>query len=76
VTNWVQTLGHPKGFLQFRWQRVSRPLTEADGPTAELVDFDAVPAALPFYERNKITDQDWRERIAARQHAIATRMLG
>ena len=76
VTNWVETLGHQKGFLQFRWQRVSRELTEADGPTVELVDFDAVPAALPFYERNKITDEDWRERIAQRQHAIATRMLG
>src|SRR6202035_2207397 len=76
VTNWVETLGHQRGFLQFRWQRVSRELTEADGPTVELVDFDAVPAALPFYERNKITDEDWRERIAQRQHAIASRMLG
>jgi hypothetical protein len=76
VTNWVETLGHRKGFLQFRWQRVSRGPTVADGPTVELVDFDAVPAALPFYERNKITDEDWRERIAQRQHAIAGRMLG
>ena len=76
VTNWVETLGHRKGFLQFRWQRVSRELTEADGPTAELVDFDAVPAALPFYEQNKITDEDWRARIAQRQNAIASRMLG
>jgi hypothetical protein len=76
VTNWVETLGHRKGFLQFRWQRVSRALTEADGPTAELIDFDGVSSALPFYERNKITDEDWRERIAHRQHAIATRMLG
>ena len=33
VTNWVETLGHAKGYLQFRWQRVSRELTEADGPT-------------------------------------------
>jgi hypothetical protein len=76
VTNWVETLGHRRGFLQFRWQRVSRELTEADGPTVELVDFDAVPATLPFYERNKITDEDWRTRIADRQSAIANRMLG
>ena len=41
VTNWVETLGHRRGFLQFRWQRVSRQLTEADGPSVELVDFDA-----------------------------------
>jgi hypothetical protein len=31
---------------------------------------------LPFYEDNKITDEDWRARIAERQNAIATRMLG
>ena len=76
VTNWVETLGHRKGFLQFRWQRVSRELTEADGPSVDVVDFDAVPASLPFHERNKITEEDWRERIAERQHAIASRMLG
>jgi hypothetical protein len=31
---------------------------------------------LPFYERNKITEEGWRARIAERQHAIASRMLG
>jgi hypothetical protein len=76
VANWVETLGHRRGYAQFRWQRVSRELTEADGPTAEVLDFDAVQAALPFYEQNKITDEDWRERIVQRQLAIATRMLG
>jgi hypothetical protein len=76
VTNWVETLGHRRGFLQFRWQRVSRELTEADGPSVELVDFDAVPGALPFYESNKISDADWRARIAQRQSHIANRMLG
>ncbi|MCW2690358.1 MAG: hypothetical protein JWR37_5248 [Mycobacterium sp.] len=76
VTNWAETLGHRKGFLQFRWQRVSRELTEADGPTVELVDFDAVPAALPYYESNKISDQDWRARIAERQIQIGNRMVG
>jgi hypothetical protein len=76
VTNWAETLGRRKGFLQFRWQRVSRELTEADGPTVELVDFDAVPAALPYYESNKISDQDWRARIAERQIQIGNRMVG
>lgn len=76
VTNWVETLGHRRGFLQFRWQRVSRELTEADGPTVELVDFDAIPAALPHYQHNKISEDDWRARIALRQRQIATRMLG
>jgi hypothetical protein len=76
VTNWVETLGHRRGFLQFRWQRVSRGLTEADGPTVELVDFDAVPSALPYFEHNKISDDQWRARIALRQQQIAARMLG
>ncbi|MGH3634606.1 hypothetical protein [Mycobacterium sp.] len=76
VTNWVETLGHRRGFLQFRWQRVSRALTDADGPGVELVDFNAVPAALPYHEHNKVSDDGWRARIAQRQNQIANRMLG
>ncbi len=76
VVNWVETLGHRKGFLQFRWQRVSRPLTEADGPTVELVDIDAVPAYLPYHESNTIASEDWRQRIALRQKQIGDRMVG
>ena len=76
VTNWCETLGHRKGYLQFRWQRVSRELTEADGPTVELVDIDKVAAALPYYESNKISEDDWRARIALRQKQIGERMVG
>jgi hypothetical protein len=76
VTNWVETLGHAKGFVQFRWQRVSRELTEADGPTVELVDLAKIEAALPYYEHNKIAHEDWQRRIALRQKQIANRMLG
>ncbi|EHB57814.1 hypothetical protein MycrhDRAFT_0249 [Mycolicibacterium rhodesiae JS60] len=76
VTNWVETLGHAKGYLQFRWQRVSRELTEADGPSLELVDLDAVAGKLPYYEHNKISDDDWRQRIALRQKLIGNRMVG
>ncbi|MFY9919857.1 MAG: hypothetical protein WAL26_15885, partial [Mycobacterium sp.] len=75
VTNWVETLGHRKGYLQFRWQRLSRELTEADGPTVELVDIDKVAAALPYHESNKISDEDWRARIALRQKQIGDRMV-
>jgi hypothetical protein len=76
VTNWCETLGHAKGYLQFRWQRLSRELTEADGPTVEIVDIDKVAQALPYYESNKISDEDWRARIALRQKQIADRMVG
>lgn len=76
VTNWVETLGHRKGYLQFRWQRVSRELTADDGPTLELVDLDEVAAKLPCYEQNKISEEGWRERIALRQKLIGNRMVG
>ena len=76
VTNWCETLGHDRGYLQFRWQRVSRELTEADGPTLEVVDIDKVAAALPYYDSNKISDEDWRARIALRQKLIGYRMVG
>ena len=76
VTNWVETLGHRKGFLQFRWQRVSRELTEADGPTVELLDIGAVPSRLPYYTDNVISADAWRDRIALRQQQIQNRMVG
>lgn len=76
VTNWVETLAHRKGFLQFRWQRVSRALTAADGPTVELVDIDAVPRHLPYYQDNRISDAAWQDRIALRQKQIQNRMVG
>ncbi len=76
VTNWCETLGHVKGYLQFRWQRVSRELTDADGPTLEVVDIDKVASVLPHYDSNKISDQDWRARIALRQKQIGERMVG
>jgi len=76
ITNWVETLGHRRGFLQFRWQRVSRELTEADGPTVELVDVADVPGRLPYYSDNRIAPEAWRARIALRQRQIQNRMVG
>ena len=76
ITNWVETLGHRRGYVQFRWQRTSRELTNADGPTAEVVDLDAVPSTLPYYHHNAISGDDFRSRIALRQQQIANRMVG
>jgi hypothetical protein len=76
ITNWVETVGHRKGFLQFRWQRVSRELTPADGPTVELVDLASVPDRLPYYSDNTISAEQWRHRIALRQIQIQNRMVG
>ncbi|UXA17509.1 hypothetical protein [Mycobacterium sp. SMC-4] len=76
VTNWVETLGHRKGYLQFRWQRVSRQMTEADGPEVAVMGVDEVAGALPYYQDNEISDEDWRARIALRQLQIGYRMVG
>ena len=76
ITNWVETLGHRRGFLQFRWQRLSRELTEADGPTVQVTTVAEVAEALPYYQYNTIAVDDWRSRIALRQSQIANRMLG
>ena len=42
----------------------------------EAVSLDEVAAKLPFYESNKISDEDWRARIALRQKLIGERMVG
>jgi hypothetical protein len=76
VANWLETTGHRRGYLQIRWQRTSRDYTPADGPTVEVVDFEDLPKKLDFYDDARVTPEQWRERIAARQRAVANRMLG
>ena len=76
LANWLETTGHPRGYLQIRWQRVSRELTAADGPVVEEVAFDEIPDRLRYYEQARVTPEQWRARIAARQAAVADRMLG
>ena len=76
VANWLECTGHARGYLQIRWQRTSREFTPADGPVVEEVAVDELPKVLPYYEQNTVTDAQWRERIAARQRAVADRMLG
>ena len=74
VANWLELTGHRYGYVQIRWQRLARALTTADGPAVELMPVDEVPARLPHYER--IDPAAYRGRIAARQTAVADRMLG
>ncbi|EGD55658.1 hypothetical protein [Gordonia neofelifaecis] len=76
IVNWLDTIGHARGYLQFRWQRLSRPLTEADGPTCEIVKISEVPGKLPYYADNQITPDAFAERIADRKAGFSNRMLG
>ena len=76
VANWVERLGHDRGYLQFRWQRLGRGPEPEDGPTMAVVKDDEVPSLLPYHDQNKVTPEQWRSRIAARQTGVAQRMLG
>jgi hypothetical protein len=75
LANWLERIGHRRGFLQIRWQRLARELKPDDGPEVEVLAFDELPR-LPYYERQRVTPQEWAARIAARQTAVAKRMLG
>ena len=74
VTNWLERTGHRRGYVQLRWQRLARDLTADDGPAVDIVAVDDLPDKLPFYEQRK--PDEYQDRIAARQAAVATRMLG
>jgi hypothetical protein len=76
VANWLEQTGHDRGYVQLRWQRLSRDLGPEDGPSVDIVPFDQVPERLAFYDSARVTPEEWRARIAARQAAFAGRMLG
>jgi hypothetical protein len=74
VANWLERTGHRRGYVQLRWQRLSRALTAEDGPRVDLVAVDDLAKQLPYHE--PLPAGAWRDRIAARQAATADRMLG
>jgi hypothetical protein len=76
VANWVERLGHDRGYLQFRWQRTSREVAAEDGPTMQIVRVSDLPDVLPYYVQNTVTPEQWADRIAARQLGVAQRMIG
>lgn len=73
IANWLETTGHATGPIMLRWQRLTRELSEADGPTVSVVPFESVREHLPYYE--PVTSEQYAERIAARQRSVARRML-
>jgi len=76
VANWLELTGRSRGYVQIRWQRLTRELQPDDGPRVEVVPLRAVPDTLPYYEQSTITPDEYKARIAARQAAVAERMLG
>ncbi|MGI6875203.1 hypothetical protein [Amycolatopsis sp. 3B14] len=76
VANWLERTGHRRGYVQIRWQRLSRDLKPDDGPEVEIVPVAELPDRLAYYEQATVTPAEWSARIAARQAATAARMLG
>ena len=76
VANWLELTGRRRGYVQIRWQRLTRELGPEDGPQVTVVPFGEVPRRLPYYDEARVSPEEWRARIAARQAAVAERMLG
>jgi hypothetical protein len=76
VANWLELTGRQRGYVQIRWQRLTRELTAEDGPRVLVVPFAEIPDQLPYYRQARVSPDEWRTRIAARQAAVAMRMLG
>ena len=75
MANWIERTGHGRGYMQIRWQRLARELKPDDGPTVEVLALDDLPN-VPFHDQQRVSPQEWSARIAARQDAVARRMLG
>jgi hypothetical protein len=76
VANWLELTGRTKGYVQIRWQRLTRDLTDADGPRVDVVEFARLPELLPYHEQSRVSAAEHRARIAVRQAAVANRMVG
>jgi hypothetical protein len=76
LANWLECTGHRRGYVQIRWQRLSRDLKPEDGPDVELVALGELAKRLPFHEQALVSTEGFAARIAARQAAVAARMLG
>ena len=76
VANWLELTGHRRGYVQIRWQRLTRDLKPEDGPQVAVVPFAEIPGLLPYYQDARVSPEEWRARIATRQAAVAERMLG
>ncbi len=75
VVNWLERTGHRRGYVQIRWPRLLRDLGPEDGPQVEVVPVAGLARALPYHEQARVTPAEFARRIAARQAAVAERML-
>ena len=76
IANWLELTGRHRGYVQIRWQRLTADLGPGYGPTVQVVPADSIPDVLPYYDQARLEPGEYAARIAARQAAVANRMLG
>ncbi|HSZ45458.1 MAG TPA: hypothetical protein VK823_08980 [Streptosporangiaceae bacterium] len=76
VANWLELTGRRRGYVQIRWQRLAADLGPEHGPEVQVVPVGSLPESLPYYEQARRAPGEYAARIAARQAAVAERMLG
>jgi hypothetical protein len=76
VANWLELTGRRRGYVQIRWQRLASDLGPEHGPEVQVVPVGSLPDVLPYYDRALLGPGEYTARIAARQAAVAERMLG
>ena len=54
IANWLETTGHASGVMMLRWQRVTRPLDDADGPRVSVVPVASL-ASMPSLDDQRVT---------------------
>ncbi|MGN0064293.1 MAG: hypothetical protein ACI379_08615 [Nocardioides sp.] len=74
LANWLETTGHTDGVMMLRWQRVERELGEADAPQVEVVPYASL-TTRPDLDAQRVTPEQYKERIEARQVGVARRMI-
>jgi hypothetical protein len=76
VANWLELTGRRRGYVQIRWQRLAADLGPEHGPGVQVVPVRSLPEVLPYYDQARLEPGEYAARIAARQAAVAERMLG
>jgi hypothetical protein len=75
IANWLETTGHTRGVMMLRWQRLSHPLGPEDGPRVDLVKTEELFDVVPELASQRVTRDEYAERIRDRQVGVARRML-
>jgi hypothetical protein len=73
VPNWIDTAGHQRGFVFFRWQGHPGTFAQGDFPTAKVVPISQVRQEFP-HDVKVLTPGERQAQLAERQAQFALRL--